>query len=146
MDSPPIGKELKIAKKLVKLVSQLDSNYNLIDAKNGFPPTISADHSIEGVRTNGWQGITTIADTILKLEELKDSLLHGSLIIDQSIAVIEKAVFLFKMEYEICSFCEGLHGFGGHSEDKVKLGNEGCSIWRDCEECNGRGFIKKKVK
>ncbi len=143
-DSPPKGKELQLAKRLIGYVQQLKKYFKLIESLNGYPPTITADHSIEGVRTNGWQGITTITDTILELESMKVSLLRGSAIIDQSLAIIDKAAHSFESEFKICTFCEGLHGMGGQSEEKLTLGREGCRFWEDCEECKGRGLVKNE--
>ncbi len=129
---PPEGEELKIAKKVNKLLDQYSKIPNYSDS-----PTVFIDHVLEGVRCNGLQRVTSLLDIVEEMSEFEERLIldiEGC----KKALVLTKKIRDVMVGFKVCSKCKGEKGdFSKNVESDYQRGP-----WEDCTECAGRGILK----
>lgn len=133
------GKLLKAAKKLEKIVSDLDALEFEFQrcAPSATHPSIDIGHALEGVRTNGTQRRSCVLDAYKGIRAYEDS--AAELIREANIAyktvrgLAASAEGVLFTDFSVCEACDGAQG----------VGDSGLMTWVDCAECDGRGIVPK---
>lgn len=156
-DYPPVGKELEVLKfinKKAKIINKLEQDYERIqfeDDVHSFKRRdnlhwgITEGHALEGVRCNGTQDTTTLADIILGSRRILDVIpkrkREAVKCFDKLKKILTEIIDLSK-DFIICPQCKGEKG------KQISLANipgyvSYASKWEDCNKCNGRGILEK---
>lgn len=130
----PKGKELEIAKKVKAIMKTCDCS------SSDFCPDcwIEVDHTLEGIRTNGLEEVTSLYDVKKALMQWKSEKLSDIREYKKVLRKVEKMLKLLK-RFKICEKCKGRKGgFNG----VVESGSGRRGYWIDCDKCNGRGILE----
>lgn len=133
----PKGKELKTAKKVNELFEGLKKEVGF----HRYPASasISIDHTLEGVRTNGHQAVTSLFNVKEDLEDYKKNC-EDEIKIHQKAVELTEAMLAELDWFKTCPKCKGGKG-------KKMPGGRSCILytWEDCNKCDGRGIIERQA-
>lgn len=127
---PLRGEELKVAKRIQKIIKELDGlerDHPWFDVGIA---SIHIDFAIRGVRCNGHQRINSFIEVMENFETLKESLIDTVTQAEKSLYLINKAQGIYSSRYKRCTKC------GGKGGAKVSIND-----WADCYDCDGNGYI-----
>ncbi len=128
----PTGKELKIAKEIHKIMERfrkLSLDCGPVSAQ------IDIDHTLEGVRVNGWEKVVSLFDVKKHLREYKANTKREITELQKAVKITEKCLSKMKI-FETCPSCKGQKGWWTDPNCRGQRG-----YWSECNKCIGRGIL-----
>ena len=151
---PPTGEELKLTRSVIR------ANKKLTEARPLDLPWLEGhtSHSLEGVRCNGRERLTTVIDIIDPLEQHAAEMRSYALEVSKYGLAVREAATKLKAEMRArglmpCPKCRGDYDTWEHARQKkgerirntAPYGSAGLYRWEDCIQCYGRGLVEIRV-
>lgn len=139
---PPKGKEKKALERLGPLVDLISDLGNDIELYASFNAIIEIGHSLEGVRCNGDEKVTSISDIFREMDRWPRQFKKIRRALDRAERTHGKMEAI-RSTFIKCPSCQGRNGRKKVSPERRNY--HPSKYWEDCSRCFGRGVLVKEA-
>ena len=128
----PVGKELKLAKQISILINR----FRKLNTENTpHSACIDIGHTLDGVRTNGYEKVVGLYDVRKSIREYSNSVKHEVAELKKSLKLSDLIMRKLGV-FRICPSCKGGKGHWNVPDNTWHR-----RYWSDCGKCDGRGIL-----